>query len=247
MKGVLLAGGLGSRLHPLTLHDNKHVLPVGMKRMIEYPLKTLLDAGLDEIVLVTGGLNPGKFLDILGNGRQFGIKKLYYTYQDGNGGIAEALSLAHDFVGEDSMCVLLGDNFFGDSLGYFIQGYKGSGSSILIQSVSDPGRFGVVEFDQTGLVTRIVEKPTNPITNLAVLGAYIYDSKVWDIIDSLEPSARNELEITDVNNVYIQKQDMDHKLYQGFWSDMGTPDSLEMTISWLSSFNGKRCHHVKEW
>lgn len=227
MKGVILAGGLGTRLHPLTRVTNKHLLPVYDRPMIFYPIEKLIEAGIEDILIVTGGHHAGDFLRLLGNGREFGLKHLNYTYQEGEGGIAEALGLAEHFADGDPVMVVLGDNLFEDSLADAVRDYRrrGSGARIFLKEVSDPERFGVPEFED-GRITRIVEKPTSPATSFAVTGVYIYDARVFDIIRTLEPSARQELEITDVNNRYIEWGDLDHEILGGWWADAGTFESL---------------------
>ncbi len=222
MKGVILAGGTGSRLLPLTKVTNKHLLPVYNKPMIFYPLECMAKAGIDEVLLVTGGNNSGDFIRLLGNGRDFGLKNLNYTYQDGAGGIAQALSLAEHFVGGDSICLILGDNI----LEYTIKEpcrkfrHQGQGAKILLSQVENPKAYGVAELDGTR-VLRIVEKPKEPKSNWAVIGIYFYDNKVFDIVRTLKPSARNELEITDVNNAYIDRGEMTADKVDGFWADAG--------------------------
>ncbi len=227
MKGVILAGGLGTRLLPMTRVTNKHLLPVYDRPMIYYPLQQMVAAGLTEILLVTGGNAAGDFLKLLGNGRAFGLKHLHYTYQEGEGGIAEALGLAEDFAEEGPLCVILGDNLFQEPLAPYVQEYgrKGRGAMIFLKEVPDAQRFGVVELDGERLV-RIVEKPSTPPTNLAVTGCYFYDGKVFEVIRGLERSARGELEITDVNNAYIAAEAMDFRVLGGWWTDAGTVLSL---------------------
>ena len=227
MKGVILAGGLGTRLYPMTQVTNKHLLPVYDRPMIYYPLQQLVHAGLSEIMIVTGGRYAGDFLRLLGNGKGFGLAHLHYTYQEGQGGIAEALGLAEHFADGEPVAVILGDNIFEDSIAPAIRAYQrdGSGGMILLKEVDDPHRFGVAELED-GRVVRIVEKPENPATNLAVTGCYFYDSRVFDIIRTLDQSARGELEITDVNNRYIQWGEMRHHVLSGGWTDAGTVASL---------------------
>jgi glucose-1-phosphate thymidylyltransferase len=222
MKGVILAGGTGSRLFPLTKVTNKHLLPVYNKPMIYYPLECMAKAGIEEVLLVTGGNNSGDFIRLLGNGREFGLKNLNYTYQDGAGGIAQALGLAEYFAGGDSICLILGDNI----LEYTIKEpckkfrHQGIGAKILLSPVENPKAYGVAEMDGDKVV-RIVEKPQNPKSNQAVIGIYFYDAKVFDIVHTLKPSARNELEITDVNNAYIERGEMTYDKVDGFWADAG--------------------------
>ena len=227
MKGVILAGGLGTRLHPMTRVTNKHLLPVFDRPMIYYPLQQMVAAGLEEILLVTGGNSAGDFLKLLGNGREFGLRHLHYTYQEGEGGIAEALGLAEDFSDGEPLCVILGDNLFQDSLAPHIGRFRerGEGAMILLKEVDDAQRFGVVEFRGQDLL-RVVEKPRDPPSNLAVTGCYFFDGQVFRIIRGLEPSARGELEITDVNNAYIRGGGMTWEVLEGWWTDAGTIPSL---------------------
>jgi glucose-1-phosphate thymidylyltransferase len=222
MKGVILAGGTGSRLLPLTKVTNKHLLPVYNKPMIYYPIECMVHAGIEEVLLVTGGNNAGDFVRLLGNGREFGLKNLNYTYQDGAGGIAQALGLAEHFVEGESMCLILGDNI----LEYAIKKqcnkfrHQGAGAKILLSQVQNPKAYGVAEMDGDKVV-KIVEKPTDPKSNWAVIGVYFYDGKVFDIVKALKPSARNELEITDVNNAYIERGEMTADKVDGMWADAG--------------------------
>ncbi|MCH8021759.1 NTP transferase domain-containing protein [candidate division KSB1 bacterium] len=238
MKGVILAGGLGTRLHPLTKITNKHLLPIYDRPMIYYPLQTLVDAGIDDILLVTGGNNAGDFLKLLGNGKEFGLKHLNYTYQEGEGGIAEALGLAEYFSEGDSVIVILGDNIIEKSIKTAVDTFKqqGGGAKILLKEVADPQRFGVAELDGEKVVN-IVEKPKQPKSNLIVTGVYMYDSEVFDIIKTLKPSGRDELEITDVNNRYIQDNKMTFEVLDGWWTDAGTFESLYRANSLAASGN----------
>ncbi len=227
MKGVVLAGGLGSRLNPLTKITNKHLLPVYDQPMIYYPLHTLVNAGIDDIMIVTGGNSAGDFLKLLGNGKDFGLKHLNYTYQEGEGGIADALSLVEHFADGEALCVILGDNIIEGNIRKAKEDYEkqNAGAKILLKKVHDPQRFGVPELDG-GRVLRIEEKPEKPRSEFAVIGIYFYDSRVFDIIKTLEPSARNELEITDVNNNYIDRGEMTWNELEGWWTDAGTFESL---------------------
>jgi len=238
MKGVILAGGLGTRLHPLTKITNKHLLPIYDRPMIYYPLQTLVDAGIDDIMLVTGGNNAGDFLKLLGNGKEFGLKHLNYTYQEGEGGIAEALGLAEYFSEGDSVIVILGDNIIEKSIKTAVDTFKqqGGGAKILLKEVADPQRFGVVELHGEKVVN-IVEKPKQPKSNLIVTGVYMYDSEVFDIIKTLKPSGRDELEITDVNNRYIRDNKMTFEVLDGWWTDAGTFESLYRANSLAASGN----------
>jgi len=227
MKGIILAGGLGMRLSPLTKITNKHLLPVYDKPMIYYPLRTLINAGIDDILIVTGGNNAGDFLRLLGNGKEFGLKHINYTYQEGEGGIAEALSLAEFFADEEKVCVILGDNIIEKNIAGAVEAFKKQkkGAKILLKEVPDPQRFGVPELRGDQIV-RIEEKPANPKSKYAVTGIYMYDHSVFDIIKPLKPSQRGELEITDVNNAYIEQGTMTYDILDGWWSDAGTFDSL---------------------
>lgn len=231
MKGVILAGGLGTRLYPLTKITNKHLLPVYDRPMIYYPIQALVAAGITDIMIVTGGKKSGDFLSLLGNGSEFGLKHLNYTYQKGEGGIAEALGLCKHWVAGDDICVILGDNLIEKNIVQAVSNFKEQGTGdkrggkILLKQVHDPERFGVAELDGDK-VTAIVEKPKNPKSDLAVIGIYMYDKRVFDIIDGLEPSARGELEITDVNNWYIEDGSLTYEVLDGWWTDAGTFDSL---------------------
>ena len=227
MKGIVLAGGLGSRLKPLTKVTNKHLLPVYDEPMIYYPIKTLVNAGIDDIMIVTGGNSAGDFLKLLGNGKDFGLKHLNYTYQEGEGGIADALSLVEHFADDEAICVVLGDNIIEGNIRAAREDYErqAKGAKILLKKVHDPQRFGVPELDGER-VLRIEEKPQTPKSEFAVIGIYFYDSRVFDIIRTLEPSTRNELEITDVNNAYIDRGEMTWNELEGWWTDAGTFESF---------------------
>lgn len=227
MKGVILAGGLGSRMLPCTKVTNKHLLPVYNKPMIYYPLNTLVKGGLEDIMIVTGGNNAGDFLRLLGNGSEFGLKDISYTYQEGEGGIADALKLAENFVDEDKVIVMLGDNIIKDDISEAIKEFekKPKGAKIFLKEVSDPERFGVAEI-KDGRVINIEEKPKDPKSNYAVIGLYMYDSDVFEIAKTLKPSNRGELEITDVNNEYIRRDLMTYSIIDGWWTDAGTFESL---------------------
>jgi glucose-1-phosphate thymidylyltransferase len=227
MRGVVLAGGLGTRLYPLTKVTNKHLLPVYDKPMIYYPIEALTNAGIKEIMVVTGGNNAGDFLRLLGNGKEFGLNRIHYAYQEGEGGIAEALSLAEAFAEGRPICVVLGDNIIENNIIDAVGAYKaqGGGARIMLKEVPDPERFGVPVFAGEKIV-RVEEKPKDPKSNYAVIGIYMYDSKVFDIIGGLEPSQRGELEITDVNNAYIEAGTMKWSLLDGWWTDAGTIQSL---------------------
>lgn len=227
MKGIILAGGLGTRLYPLTKITNKHLLPVYDKPMIYYPLQTLIDAGIRDILIVTGGNNAGDFLRLLGNGAEFGLKHLNYTYQKGEGGIADALGLAEYFANNEKIVVILGDNIIEDNIYPFIEEFKKQpdGAKILLKEVPEPNRFGVPVFED-GKIIRIEEKPKVPPSPYAVTGIYMYDHTVFDIIRTLKPSPRGELEITDVNNTYIKRGNLTYNILSGFWTDAGTFESL---------------------
>jgi glucose-1-phosphate thymidylyltransferase len=227
LKGVVLAGGLGSRLKPLTAVTNKHLLPIYNQPMIYYPIQTLVNAGITDIMIVTGGNSAGDFLKLLGNGKAFGLRHLNYTYQEGEGGIAAALALVEHFAAGQPVCVILGDNIIQGNICAAVESYKrqGSGAKILLKKVPDPERFGVPELEGTH-VRRIEEKPARPKSQFAVIGIYMYDSRVFGIIKTLKPSGRGELEITDVNNAYIERGEMTWEELDGWWTDAGTFESL---------------------
>jgi glucose-1-phosphate thymidylyltransferase len=227
MKGVILAGGLATRLYPLTHATNKHLLPVYDKPMIFYPIEVLTKAGIDEILVVTGGPHAGDFIRVLKNGRDLGIKHLEYTYQDRpDGGIADALDLAEDFADGGPVAVILGDNTTDGDISKGIKNFK-DGALVYLKKVSDPERYGVAVFDKTGKkIVKIEEKPKEPKSNMAVTGIYIFDNSVFKIIKTLKPSERGQLEVTDINNAYIKKGKLQWEELDGFWTDAGTPDSL---------------------
>lgn len=235
MKGVILAGGLGTRLLPMTRVTNKHLLPVYDRPMIYFPLQQLVAAGIDDILIVTGGDGAGDFLRLLRNGREFGLEQLKYAYQEGEGGIAEALGLAEHFAAGEPVVVMLGDNIFQDSIADAVARFRKdpSGAMILLKEVEDPERFGVATLDGDR-VTGIVEKPADPPSSLAVTGCYMYDADVFRIVDGLEPSARGELEITDVNNHYIRAGRMRHAQVTGWWTDAGTVPSLHRAVEFVA-------------
>ena len=237
MKGVILAGGLGTRLKPMTQVTNKHLLPVFDRPMIYYPIGSLLSAGIDDILVVTGGEHAGDFLKLLKNGRHLGIKHLEYAYQEGEGGIADALRLARDFADGEKICVVLGDNLLQQSISGPADAFRQqeSGCRLLLKQVHDPERFGVVRFDGDRIAA-IEEKPLNPASNLAVTGVYFYDSDVFDLCERLLPSRRGELEITDVNNFYIERGDMEYDIVDGWWTDAGTIPSLFRAANLVSQF-----------
>jgi glucose-1-phosphate thymidylyltransferase len=227
MKGVILAGGLGTRLFPLTKITNKHLLPVYDRPMIYYPIETLVNAGIEDIMIVTGGRKSGDFLSLLGNGKDFGLKHLNYTYQEGEGGIAEALGLCAHWAAGEPVVVVLGDNLIERNIKSAVDQFRaqGKGGKILLKEVHDPERFGVATMEGER-VARIVEKPREPESNLAVIGIYMYDARVFEIIKTLKPSDRGELEITDVNNWYIQDGSLTADVLEGWWTDAGTFQSL---------------------
>jgi glucose-1-phosphate thymidylyltransferase len=227
MKGVVLAGGLGTRLNPLTKVTNKHLLPVYNQPMIYYPVQTLINAGITDIMIVTGGNSAGDFLKLLGNGKDFGLKHLNYTYQEGEGGIADALSLVEHFADHGPVCVVLGDNIIERNIRRAADDFRKQekGAKILLKKVSDPQRFGVPEINGKS-VLRIEEKPDHPKSDYAVIGVYFYDSTVFSVIRTLVPSGRGELEITDVNNHYIDRGEMTWGELDGWWTDAGTFESL---------------------
>jgi glucose-1-phosphate thymidylyltransferase len=227
VKGVVLAGGLGTRLRPLTSVTNKHLLPVYDQPMIYYPIQTLVNAGITDIMIVTGGNSAGDFLRLLGNGKAFGLKHINYTYQEGEGGIAEALSLVEHFAADDPVCVVLGDNIIEGNIAEAVRSYRqqGKGARIMLKKVSDPERFGVPELEGNR-VLKIEEKPSAPKSEFAVIGIYMYDAEVYKIIRTLKPSGRGELEITDVNNAYIARGEMTWEELEGWWTDAGTFESL---------------------
>jgi len=240
MKGVILVGGLGTRLAPMTRVTNKHLLPVGPFPMVYYPLHALTEAGIEEIILITGGNSPGSFLELLHDGSEFGLKCLYYAYQYAPRGIADALRLAEAFVAYDDCVVMLGDNIVDGSLRPFIDGFRsqGGGARVLLYEVPDPERFGVPQFDESGCIVRIIEKPQEPPSKYAVTGVYAYDATLWDIIPALKLSDRGQYEITDVNNVYLERGQLQYDVFRHHWSDAGTPESLHRAseIAWRSSF-----------
>jgi len=227
LKGVVLAGGLGTRLRPLTSVTNKHLLPVYDQPMIYYPLQTLVNAGITDIMVVTGGNSAGEFLRLLGNGKAFGLKHLNYTYQEGEGGIAQALSLVEHFCSGEPVCVVLGDNIIERNISAAVADYhrQGGGAKIILKKVPDPQRFGVPRLEGKRVV-HIDEKPAKPQSDYAVIGIYMYDETVYDIIRDLKPSGRGELEITDVNNAYIERDAMTWDELEGWWTDAGTFESL---------------------
>ncbi len=235
MKGVILAGGLGTRLYPLTKITNKHLLPIHDKPMIYYPLQTLVNAGIRDILIVTGGNNAGEFLRLLGNGKEFGLQHINYTYQEGEGGIAAALSLAEYFSEGKKICVVLGDNIIETNILQAVKDFERQkdGAKIFLKEVPDPHRFGVPEIEGDKVVG-IEEKPSFPRSRLAVIGIYMYDAAVFNIIRTLKPSGRGELEITDVNNEYIRRGNLTYEILNGWWTDAGTFESLLRASNWVA-------------
>ena len=227
MKGIVLAGGLGSRLNPLTKVTNKHLLPIYEKPMIYYPIQTLVNAGIQDILVVTGGKNAGEFLRLLGNGKDFGLKHVNYTYQEGEGGIAQALGLAEFFADGEPICVILGDNIIEGNVCRAANDFRkqGKGAKIILKQVTDADRFGVAEVKGDRIVG-IEGKPKRPKSDLAVIGIYFYDGTVFEKIKRLKPSGRGELEITDVNNFYIEEGSLTYDKLEGWWTDAGTFESL---------------------
>jgi glucose-1-phosphate thymidylyltransferase len=234
MKGVILAGGLGTRLYPLTKITNKHLLPVFDKPMIFYPIQTLIDAGIRDLLIVTGGNNAGDFLRLLGNGKAFGLPHINYTYQDGEGGIADALRLAEHFAEGDKLVVMLGDNIIEKNIRRGVAAFRKQrrGARIYLKEVPNPQDYGVAEL-KNGRITRIVEKPKHPPSRYAVIGIYMYDAQVFDIIRTLKPSRRGELEITDVNNAYIRRGQLQYEILDGWWADAGASPKKLLETSLL--------------
>jgi len=225
MKGVILAGGLGTRLYPLTYITNKHLLPVFDKPMIFYPIETLVKAGIKEVLVITGGPYAGHFIKVLKNGKELGLKHLEFAYQENEGGISHALALAEDFSDGEPLVAILGDNCTDANIAREVESFR-DGAMIFLKEVRDPERFGVPEFDKTGKIIKILEKPEKPPSKFAVTGLYVYDASVFDKIRALKQSERGELEVTDLNNAYIQEGKMQWSELKGFWSDAGTFESL---------------------
>ncbi len=236
MKGVILAGGLGKRLHPLTKITNKHLLPVYNQPMIYYPLETLIEAGVEDILIVTGGNNAGDFLRLLGNGSEFGLKHINYTYQQGEGGIADALSLAEHFSKGEKIVVILGDNILEKSIKKGVERFarQKKGARVFLKEVDNPSEYGIAEIRE-GRIINIVEKPSCPKSNYAVTGIYMFDNEVFNIIRTLKPSDRGEMEITDVNNVYIKQRTMTYETLEGWWGDAGESIDAYLKINNLAS------------
>jgi len=247
MKGIVLAGGTGSRLAPLTRATNKHLLPVYDKPMVYYPIQTLVNAGITEILVVTGGRNAGDFLRLLGNGRDFGLKHIDYSYQEGEGGIAEALGLAEYFAAGQSICVILGDNIIENNICLAVDNFRKqkAGAKILLKEVPDAQRFGVAEI-RGDRVLNIEEKPKHPKSNYAVTGIYLYDRTVFDKIRSLAPSGRGELEITDVNNLYLKEGNLTFEILDGWWTDAGTFQSLLRANNLVAETGANKVHQQND-
>lgn len=231
MKGVILAGGTGSRLHPLTRVTNKHLLPVYDKPMVFYPIEALVAAGINEVMVVTGGDHAGEFLPLLGNGHEFGLSRLQFSYQERAGGVAEALGLCEQFVDGDKLVVMLGDNILGETIDPYVENFRRQerGARLLLKEMEDPSHLrhlGVPILNERGQIQFIREKPQTPPSSYAVIGVYMYDPDVFDIIKTLKPSGRGELEITDVNNAYVDRGLMEHDVISGFWGDAG--ESIEV-------------------
>jgi len=239
MKGVILAGGTGSRLYPLTKITNKHLLPVYDRPMIYYPIEALVKAGIRDILIVTGGNHAGEFLKLLGNGAEFGLKHINYTYQEGAGGIAEALGLAEHFAAGEKIVVFLGDNIIEKNIISAVESFRQQerGAKILLKEVENPQEYGIAELEGNRII-RIEEKPQHPRSNLAVIGIYMYDNEVFDIIKTLKPSRRGELEITDVNNHYIREGTMTYELLDGWWGDAGESIDALLRVSNLVARTG---------
>ncbi|OIO38284.1 MAG: spore coat protein [Candidatus Omnitrophica bacterium CG1_02_49_16] len=246
LKGIILAGGLGKRLGPLTKITNKHLLPVYDRPMIYYPINLLVEAGIRDILIVTGGNHAGEFLRLLGDGQAFGLTHINYTYQEGEGGIAQALSLAQHFAIGHRVAVVLGDNILEKGIQNYVTNFEKqrSGARVLLKKVGDPERFGVALIKENRIVS-IKEKPAQPESDLAVTGVYLYDENVFDIIKTLEPSKRGELEITDVNNAYLKRGDLEFDVLDGWWTDSGTFDSL-LRANQLVAKNARRVNKAHD-
>ena len=244
MKGIVLAGGTGSRLSPLTRVTNKHLLPVHNQPMIYYPIQTLVNAGIRDILLVTGGQDAGDFLRLLSNGKDFGLQHINYTYQEGEGGIADALRLAQHFAEDEKICVILGDNIIEGNICEAVQRFvqQERGAHLLLKEVDDPERFGCPEITD-GRILRIEEKPKQPKSRYAVTGIYFYDATIFEKISRLRPSWRGELEITDVNNMYIEEGTMTFSVLEGWWTDAGTFDSLRHATNLVAETGANKSRH----
>jgi len=247
MKGMILAGGLGTRLRPMTLVTNKHLLPVYDMPMVYYPIKCLVNAGITEIMIVTGEENAGDFIKLLRDGKELGLTRLEYAFQVGEGGIADALKLGKYFVGDDQVCVILGDNIIENNINDAVDDFRKQkdGAKILLKEVHDPERFGVVEFSSDGeSVTNIIEKPKVPPSNMAVTGLYMYDSDVFGICETLKPSSRGELEITDVNNEYLNRGNLTWAKLDGWWTDAGTIESLHRASNLIAETGANKVSNL---
>jgi glucose-1-phosphate thymidylyltransferase len=245
MKGIVLAGGTGSRLNPLTRVTNKHLLPVYNQPMIFYPIQTLVNAGIQDILIVTGGQNAGDFLRLLSNGKDFNLKQLNYAYQEGEKGIADALRLAEYFADGNKICVILGDNIIENNICDIAERYRNQerGAHIILKEVPDPERFGCPEIED-GCIVRIEEKPKQPKSGYAVTGIYFYDHTVFGKIRTLRPSARAELEITDVNNMYLQESTLSYSVLEGWWTDAGTFESLHRATNLVAETGANKLRAV---
>ena len=237
MKGIILVGGLGTRLAPMTNVTNKHLLPVWRYPMVYYPLYNLVEAGIRDIMIVTGGNNPGAFLELLHDGREFGLEHLYFTYQAAPKGIADAVRRAEHFVAGERCVVILGDNVIAGSIKPYVEAFakQEKGARILLKEVDDANRFGVAEFDKDGRLARIIEKPEEPPSKFAVTGVYMYDELLWEILPTLKLSDRGQYEVTDVNNEYLRRGLLEYDILEPGWSDAGTPESLlraTMLVRW---------------
>ena len=243
MKGVILAGGKGTRLYPLTYATNKHLLPVYDRPMVYYPIQTLMNAGITEVLIVTGDVHAGDFINVIKNGRDLGLSHVEYAYQEGgSGGISDALKYAEDFVDGDNIAVILGDNTTDADIKDAVSSFK-DGAKVFLKEVSDPNRFGIPRFSQSdpNIIEEILEKPAVAPCNLAVTGLYLYDNTVFDKIRTLKPSGRGELEVTDLNNAYIKEGKLTWATLNGFWSDAGTFESLFRTNAyWAKKALGDR-------
>lgn len=228
MKGVIIVGGLGTRLRPMTRVTNKHLLPVWRFPMVYYPLHSLVDAGIEDVLIVTGGNSPGDFLELLHDGSDFGLRQLYFAYQTAPRGIADALRIAEHFVGDDDCVLMLGDNILNGSIRKHVDAFReqGGGMRVLLCPVPDPGRFGVPELDARGNIVRVIEKPAQPPSPYAIIGVYMMDPQVWKILPTLQLSERGQYEITDVQNEYLRRGQLRHDVIDCDWSDAGTPESL---------------------
>jgi glucose-1-phosphate thymidylyltransferase len=234
MKGVILAGGLGTRLHPLTKITNKHLLPVYDRPMIFYPIQTLVDAGIRDLLIVTGGNNAGDLLQLLGDGKALGLSRIHYIYQEGEGGIADALRLAEHFAAGQKLVVMLGDNIIERNIRRGLAAFREqkTGARVYLKEVPNPRDYGVAEI-KNGRITRITEKPRQPKSNFAVIGIYMFDAQVFDIIRTLKPSRRGELEITDVNNAYLRRRQLQYEILDGWWADAGASHQKLLETSLL--------------